>query len=79
MGLLCPQLEKVEGADTAVSHTFVEIDQEIISTVTLRAPSTDSRMIVISYILNYVHEVPVNHLVKLALEKVWLGELTIST
>ena len=31
------------------------------------------------YKLNYVHEAQVNRLVKLAQEKVWLGELTIPT
>ena len=42
-------------------------------------PSADSRRVVVSYKLNYVHEVQVNRLLKLAQEKVWLGELTIST
>ena len=31
--------------------------------------------LVVSYKGKYVHEVLVNHLVKLAQEKVWLGEL----
>ena len=48
----------------ARSHTFVEIDHEIISTV-------------VSYKRKYVHEVLVNCLFKLAQEKVWLGELTV--
>ena len=53
----------------AQSHTFVEIDHEIISTVILL------RLIrvVVSYMRKYVHEVLVNRLVKLAQEKV--GEL----
>ena len=34
---------------------------------------------VVSYKQKYVHEVLVNHLVKLAQEKVWLGELTVPT
>ena len=34
---------------------------------------------VVSYEREYVHEVLVNPLVKLALEKVWLGELTVPT
>ena len=50
------------------SHTFVEIDHEIISTVIL-LPSSDSRRVVVSYKQNYVHEVSDNCLVKLAQEK----------
>ena len=38
-------------------------------------PSPDSRMVVVSYKRKYVHELLVNRLVKLAQEKVWLGEL----
>ena len=53
----------------AQSHTFVEIDREIISTVIL-LPTTDARRVVVSYKLKYVHEVLVS-LVKLAQEKVW--------
>ena len=49
----------------ARSHTFVEIDHEIISTVVL-LPSADSRRVVDSYKRKYVHEVLVNCLVKLA-------------
>ena len=41
-------------------------------------PSADSRRTVVIYKRKYVHEVLVNPLVKLAQEKVWLGELTIS-
>ena len=62
----------------ARSHTFVEIDHEIISTVIL-LPSADSRRVVVSYKLNCVHKVLVNCLVKLAQEKVWLVELTVPT
>ena len=64
----------------ALSHTLVEIDYEMISTVIL-LPSADSRRVVVSYKREYVHKVLVNCLVKLALEKVWLhvGELTIPT
>ena len=47
----------------ARSHTFVEIDHEIISTTTL-LPSVDSRRVVVSYKRKYVHKVPVNPLVK---------------
>ena len=38
------------------SHTFMEIDHEIISTAIL-LPSADSRRVVISYKQKYVHEV----------------------
>ena len=38
-------------------------------------PSADSRRVVVSYKRKYVNKVLVN-LVKLAQEKVWLGELT---
>ena len=48
----------------AWSHTFVEIDHEIIST-TFLLPSTYSRMVVVSY----KHKVLVNHIVELAQEK----------
>ena len=51
------------------SHTLVEIDHEIISTVIL-LPSAES-------IEKTVHKVLVNCLFKLAQEKVWLGELTV--
>ena len=47
------------------SHTFVEIDHEMISTVIL-LPSADSRRVVVSYTQKYVHKVLVNCLVKLA-------------
>ena len=49
----------------ARSHTFVDIDQEIISRAIL-LPSADSRRVVVSYKRKYVHEVLVNCLVKLA-------------
>ena len=52
----------------ARSHTFVEIDHEIISTAIL-LHSTDSRRVVLSYKLKYVNKVLVNRLVKLAEEK----------
>ena len=60
------------------SHTFMEIDHEIISTATL-LPSTDSRRVVVSYKRTYMYKVLVNYLVKLAQEKVWLGELIVLT
>ena len=49
-------------------HTFVEIDQEIISTATF-IPSTDSKRVVVSYNRKYVDKVLVNYLVKIAQEK----------
>ena len=52
----------------AQSHTFVEIDHEIISMVIL-LPSADSRRVVVSYKRKYVHKVLANCLVKLAQEK----------
>ena len=61
----------------ARSHTCVEIDHEIISTVILLLPLNHSRRVVVSYKRKYVHEVLVNCLFKLAQEKVWLGELTV--
>ena len=69
---------RVANSIPAQSHTLVEIDHEIISTVIL-LPSADSKRVVVSFKLKYVHGVLVNCLVKLAKEKVWLGELTIST
>ena len=56
------------------SHTLVEIDHEIISTVILLLYS---RRVVVSYKRKYVHELLVNLLFKPAQEKVWLGELTV--
>ena len=58
------------------SHTFVQIDHEIISMAT---PSAESSRVVVSYKRKYVYEVLVNCLVKLVQEKVWLIELTIRT
>ena len=54
---------------SAQSHTFVEIDCEIISTAIL-LPSADSRRVVVSYKRKFVHKVLVSHLVKLAREKI---------
>ena len=51
----------------ALSHTFIEIDHEIISTVIFL--SADSRRVVVSYKRKHVHEVLVNCLVKFAQEK----------
>ena len=58
----------------ARSHTFVEIDHEIISTV---LPLIHSRRVVVSYKRKNVHKLLVNRLFKPAQEKVWLGELTV--
>ena len=61
----------------AHSHTFVEIDHEIISRSFSSLLLKHSRSVVVSYKQNYVHELLVNHLFKLAQEKVWLDELTV--
>ena len=53
----------------AQSHTLVEIDYEIISTVILPLPLNHSRRIVVSYKRKYVQEVLFNCLFKLAQEK----------
>ena len=55
-------------ADTEGSHTFAEIDHEIISTAVL-LPSADRRKVVVSYKRKCVHEVLVYCLAKLAQEK----------
>ena len=60
------------------SHTFIEFDYVIISTVIL-PPSDDSRRVVVSFKRKYEPEVLVNCLVKLAHEKVWVGEVTVPT
>ena len=58
----------------ARSHTFMEIDHEIISTgLYCHSPSADRRRVVVSYKRNYVHKVLVNGLVKL------VDELTVLT
>ena len=59
------------------SHTFVEIDHEMISTVILPLPLIHSRRVVVSNKRKYMHELLVNRLFKPAQEKVWLGELTV--
>ena len=53
----------------ARSHTFVEIDHEIISSMVIFLPSADSRRDVGIYKQKYVHKELVNCLVKLAQEK----------
>ena len=61
----------------ARSHTFVEIDHEIISAVILLLQLIHSRRVVVSYKRKYVHKLLVNRLFKPAQEKVCLGELTV--
>ena len=53
--------------DPARSHTFVEIDHEIISMAIL-LPSANSRRVIVSYKRKYVHKV----LVKGMCTKYWL-------
>ena len=53
----------------ARSHTFVEIDHEIISTVILLPSAVHSRRVVVSYKRKYVHKLLVNRLLKPAQEK----------
>ena len=60
----------------AQSLTYVEFDQELISTVILLPSAESFKKGVVSYKQKYVHKVLVNCLFKLAQEKVWLGELT---
>ena len=52
----------------AQSHTFVEIDHEIISTVIL-LPLLIQERVVVSHKRKYVHKILVNPLVKLAQKK----------
>ena len=59
------------------SHTFVEIDHEMISTVILLLPLSHSRRVVVKYKRKYVHKLLVKRLFKPAQEKVLLGELTV--
>ena len=61
----------------ARSHTFVEIEHEIISMVIL-LPSAESFKKACCQLQAYVPEVLVNCLFKLAQEKVWLGAMTIA-
>ena len=61
----------------AWSHTFVEIDYEIISAVICLPSAEHFKKGCCQLQPKYVHEVLINRLFKLAQEKVWLGELTI--
>ena len=56
----------------ARSHTLLEINHEIIFMVILLLPLIQEGFVV-SYKRKYVHKVLVNHLVKLAQEKMWLS------
>ena len=56
--------------------SYIVRDLEIISMAIL-LPSADSRRVIVSWKLK--HEVLVNRLVKLAQDKLWLGELTVQT
>ena len=60
--------QEVASSIPARSHTFVEIDHEIISTIIL-LPSADSNRDIVSYKRKYVHQVMVNFFIKLAQEK----------
>ena len=62
---------------SARSHTFVEIDHEIISTVIILPSAESFKKGFCQLQAKYVHEVLVNCLFKLAWEKVWLGGLTV--
>ena len=61
----------------ARSHTFMEIDHEIIPTVILLPSAESFKKGCCQLQRKYVHEVLVNCLFKLVQEKVWFGELTV--
>ena len=82
--MLCPVAQSVASltADPGVARsipTWSNTFEEIFSTIILFLPLNHSRRIVVSYKRKYEQEVLVNRLVKLAHEKVSLGELTIPT
>ena len=62
----------------AQSRTFVEIDREIISMVILLLLLIQEGLLSITS-KSMLHEILVNHLVKLCQAKVWLSELTFLT
>ena len=70
IALQCPG---IQSRSHEWSHTFVEIDHEIISTVILLHP------LIQKWCCQLQAKVCVQSLVKLAQEKVWLGELTVWT
>ena len=61
----------------ARSHTFVEIDREIISTVILLPSAESFKKGCCQLQAKVCAQSTVNCLFKLAQEKVWLGELTV--
>ena len=61
----------------ARSHTFVEIDHEIISTVILLPSAESFKKDCCQFQASVSAKALVNCLFKLAPEKVWLGELTV--
>ena len=63
----------------AWSHTFVEIDHEIISTAILLPSAESFKKGCCQLQAKVCDEVLVNGLFNLAQEKVWLGELTVPT
>ena len=74
----CPTvIPGVASSIPARSHTFVEIDHEIILRSFSSLPLMHSRRVVVSYKRKYVHELLVIRLFKPAQEKVWLDELTV--
>ena len=63
--------------DHGLSHTFVEIDREIISTVILLPSAESFKKSCCQLQAKVCARLLVNCLFKLAQEKVWLGELTV--
>ena len=61
----------------AQSHTFVEIDHEIISTIILLPSAESFKKGCCQLQAKVCAQLLVNCLFKLAQEKVWLGELTV--
>ena len=61
----------------ALSHTFVEIDHEMISSVILLPSAESFKKVGVSCKQNCVNKVLINCLFNLAQEKVWLGEKTV--
>ena len=68
----------VKSSIPAQSHTFVEIDHEIIS-MSFSIPLIHSKRVVVRYKRTCVHKLLVNRFFKLGQEKVWLGELAAMT
>ena len=61
----------------ARSHTFVEIDHEIISTVILLPTADSFKKVVVSYKQKYMHKLLVTACSSLPRKKVRLGEMTV--